>query len=160
VPDEWLADGGFAKHDHIEQLEARGSKVFAPVLASKDKLRDRYAPLPSDSQALSQWRERMGSAAAKLTYKERAASIECTNAHLRNRNLQRFNVRGLRRWGRGPCGPPLRRNRPSINATSPHTTNFVSNLLVAIFPRTCVLHRVESMAETDMFTGSQPKWQM
>jgi len=95
VPDEWLADGGFAKHGHIEQLEARATQVFAPVVAPKDKLRDRYAPLPGDSQALSQWRERMGTDAAKLIYKERAASIECTNAHLRNRGLQRFNVRGL-----------------------------------------------------------------
>jgi len=95
VPDEWLADGGFAKHGHIEQLEAQATQVFAPVVAPKDKLRDRYAPLPGDSQALSQWRERMGTDAAKLIYKERAASIECANAHLRNRNLQRFNVRGL-----------------------------------------------------------------
>jgi transposase len=95
VPEQWLADGGFAKHGHIEQLEARATKVFAPVVAPKDKQRDRYAPLPGDSQALSQWRERMGTDAAKLIYKERAASIECTNAHLRNRGLQRFNVRGL-----------------------------------------------------------------
>ena len=95
VPGEWLADGGFAKHDHIEQLEARATKVFAPVLAPKDKQRDRYAPLPGDSPALSQWRERMGTDVAKLIYKDRAASIECTNAHLRNRGLQRFNVRGL-----------------------------------------------------------------
>jgi transposase len=95
VPDEWLADGGFAKHGHIEQLEARATKVFAPVVAPKDKQRDRYAALPTDSQTLSQWRERMGTDAAKLIYKERAASIECTNAHLRNRGLQRFNVRGL-----------------------------------------------------------------
>jgi hypothetical protein len=95
VPDEWLADGGFAKHDHIDQLEARATKVFAPVVAPRDKQRDRYAPLPGDSHALGQWRERMGTDAAKLIYKERAASIECTNAHLRNRGLQRFNVRGL-----------------------------------------------------------------
>lgn len=95
VPDEWLADGGFAKHGHIEQLEARATKVFAPVLATKDKQRDRFAPLPTDSPALGQWRERMGTDAAKLIYKHRAASIECTNAHLRNRGLQRFNVRGL-----------------------------------------------------------------
>jgi transposase len=95
VPAEWLADGGFAKHTHIEQLEAQATKVFAPVVAPKDKQRDRYAPLPGDSDALSQWRERMGTDEAKLIYKERAASIECTNAHLRNRGLQRFNVRGL-----------------------------------------------------------------
>ena len=95
APPEWLADGGFAKHKHIEQLESRVTKVFAPVVAPKDKQRDRYARLPGDSQQLSQWRERMGTDAAKQIYKERAASIECTNAHLRNRGLQRFNVRGL-----------------------------------------------------------------
>ena len=95
VPEQWLTDGGFAKHGHIEQLEARATKVFAPVVAPKDKQRDRYAHLHGDSQALSQWRERMGTNAAKLIYKERAASIECTNAHLRNRGLQRFSVRGV-----------------------------------------------------------------
>ena len=95
VPDEWLADGGFAKHEGIEQLEARATKVFAPVIAPRDKQRDRFARLPGDSPALGQWRERMGTDAAKLIYKQRAASIECTNAQLRNRGLLRFNVRGL-----------------------------------------------------------------
>ena len=95
VPEQWLADGGFAKHDHIEQLDARATKVFAPVVAPRDKQRDRHERLPNDSLALGQWRERMGTDEAKQIYKERAASIECTNAHLRNRGLQRFNVRGL-----------------------------------------------------------------
>jgi transposase len=95
VPEQWLTDGGFAKHDHIEQLDARATRVFAPVVAPRDKQRDRHQPLPSDSKALGQWRERMGTDEAKQIYKERAASIECTNAHLRNRGLQRFNVRGL-----------------------------------------------------------------
>jgi IS5 family transposase len=95
VPQQWLADGGFAKHDHIEQLDAHATQVFAPVAASRHKQRDRHAPLPTDSKALGQWRQRMGTDEAKQIYKERAASIECTNAHLRNRGLQRFNVRGL-----------------------------------------------------------------
>lgn len=95
VPAQWLADGGFAKHDHIEQLDARATQVFAPVVAPRDKQRDRHQRLPTDSKALGQWRARMGTDEAKQIYKERAASIECTNAHLRNRGLQRFNVRGL-----------------------------------------------------------------
>ena len=37
----------------------------------------------------------MGTDEAKQIYKERAASIECTKAHLRNRSLQRLNVRSL-----------------------------------------------------------------
>ena len=95
VPEQWLADGGFAKLDHIEQLDARATQVFTPVAAPRDKQRDRHARLPGDSDALGQWRERMGTDEAKQIYKQRAASIECTNAHLRNRGLQRFNVRGL-----------------------------------------------------------------
>lgn len=95
APEQWLADGGFAKHEHIEQLDARATKVFAPVVAPRDKQRDRHERLPTDSEALGQWRERMGTDQAKQVYKQRAASIECTNAHLRNRGLQRFNVRGL-----------------------------------------------------------------
>ena len=87
VPDQWLTDGGFAKQEQIEQLEARATTVFAPVVAPKDKRRVRHAPLPGDSQALARWRERMGTDAAKQIYKERAASIECTNAQLRNRGL-------------------------------------------------------------------------
>lgn len=95
VPEQWLTDGGFARHDQIEQLEVQATQVFAPVVAPKNKQRDRYVPLPGDSQAMGQWRGRMGTDEAKLIYKARAASIECTNAHLRNRGLQRFNVRGL-----------------------------------------------------------------
>ncbi len=95
VPEQWLTDGGFAKHDQIEQLDARATTVFTPVVAPRDEQRDRHEPLPGDSQALGQWRQRMGTDEAKLIYKDRAASIECTNAHLRNRGLQRFNVRGL-----------------------------------------------------------------
>ena len=95
VPEQWLTDGGFAKHEHIEQLQACATQVFAPVVASRDEQRDRHQPLPTDSQALGQWRQRMGTDEAKQIYKQRAASIECTNAHLRNRALQRFNVRGL-----------------------------------------------------------------
>ena len=95
VPAQWLTDGGFAQHAHIEELDARATQVFAPVVAPKDPQRDRYAALPGDSHALGQWRQRMGTEAAKRIYKQRAASIECTNAHLRNRGLQRFNVRGM-----------------------------------------------------------------
>lgn len=95
TPKQWLTDGGFAKHGHMEALDACGTQVFAPVAAPKNKQRDRYTRLPEDSPAIGQWRERMGSAEAKAIYKERAASIECANAHLRNRGLYQFNVRGM-----------------------------------------------------------------
>ena len=43
APDQWLANGGFAKLDHIEQLDARATQVFTPVAAPRDKQRDRHA---------------------------------------------------------------------------------------------------------------------
>ena len=44
---------------------------------------------------IAEWRQRMGTEAAKTIYKERAATSECVNAIARNRGLQRFVVRGL-----------------------------------------------------------------
>jgi IS5 family transposase len=37
----------------------------------------------------------MASEAGKTLYKLRAATVECANAQLRRRRLDRFNVRGL-----------------------------------------------------------------
>lgn len=65
------------------------------MVAPKDKQRDRYVALPGHSKALAHWRERMGTDEAKQIHKEGVANIECANAHLRNRALQRFNVPGL-----------------------------------------------------------------
>ena len=47
------------------------------------------------TEALAQWRQRMGSEAAKEIYKQRAATAECVNAIARGRGLTQFLVRGL-----------------------------------------------------------------
>ncbi len=47
--------------------------------------------------AIKAWHERMKTDEAKEIYKDRASTIECVNAHMRNRNLRQFNVRGLAR---------------------------------------------------------------
>ena len=56
-----------------------------------------HVALPDDSEAIVQWRQRMGSEAAKEIYKQRAATAECVNAIARGRGLTQFLVRGLRR---------------------------------------------------------------
>ena len=96
-PDEMLADGGFAGHDAITALAARGCTVYAPVPQPKDPARDPHQPREADSAAVAQWRHRMGTEAAKTLYKLRAATAECINAIARNRGLQQFRVRGLRK---------------------------------------------------------------
>jgi len=53
--------------------------------------------LPGDSEAVAEWRRRMGTDEAKAIYKERATTAECVNAIARNRGLRQFTVRGLRK---------------------------------------------------------------
>jgi transposase len=97
VPDEALVDGGFVKKEDIEKVEQGGTTVYAPVQKSKDPERDAHTPRPDDTPAVAQWRQRMATDEAKTIYRQRAATAECVNALARNRGLQRFLVRGLRK---------------------------------------------------------------
>ena len=96
-PAEWLVDGGYARHNDIEDADARGTTVYAPVPKPKDPTRDRHAPRGDDSTAIAYWRERMGRSEAKDIYRQRAATAECVNAIARGRGLRQFVVRGLRK---------------------------------------------------------------
>ena len=95
LPEDWLMDGGFVTLAAVETAETKGIRVLAPVPEPKDKTRDRYAPLPGDAPAVAAWRERMGTAEAKQTYKLRAATAECVNAQARSSNgVYQVRVRG------------------------------------------------------------------
>lgn len=97
-PSAMLVDGGFVNGDMIGTLELAGTKVYAPIKEAK-KIQaaggNPFARRKTDSAAVAGWRERMGTAAAKEIYKERAATAECVNALARNRGLRQFPVRGL-----------------------------------------------------------------
>jgi transposase len=97
VPDEALVDGGFAKKEDIQKVEQGGTTVYAPVQKSKDPERDAHTPRPDDSPEVAAWRQRMATDEAKAIYRQRASTAECVNALARNRGLQRFPVRGLRK---------------------------------------------------------------
>jgi transposase len=94
-PTEWLVDGGYARHDDIEDADGRGTLVYAPVQKPKDPSRDPHLARSDDSEAIAQWRQRMGGEEAKTIYKQRAATAECVNAIARGRGLMQFVVRGL-----------------------------------------------------------------
>ena len=94
-PGQHLADGGFAKLDDIDTLAGHDVEVFAPVPKPRDAGRDRHVPLRNDTPAAAAWRQRMGEDAAKLIYKERAATVELANAQTRNHGLRQFMVRGV-----------------------------------------------------------------
>lgn len=65
-----------------------------PAPLPRDATRERHEPRPDDAPAVAA-RQRMDTEEAKLIYKERAATMECVNAEVRNRGLQRFLVRGI-----------------------------------------------------------------
>jgi len=96
-PKEALVDGGFAKKDDIEKVEQGGTTVYAPVRPPRGSARDAYTPRADDSAEVARWRQRMATDRAKAIYRQRAATAECVNALARNRGLQRFLVRGLRK---------------------------------------------------------------
>ena len=97
LPKNWLVDGGFVKLTAIETLDALGVTVFGPVPEPKDESRDRYAPLPTDSEIIARWRQRMGTEEGKATYKRRSL-VELPNAHARSRyGIQQVRVRGRRK---------------------------------------------------------------
>jgi hypothetical protein len=97
LPENWLVDGGFVKLTAIETLHALGVTVFGPVPEPKDKSRDRHAPLSTDSDIIAEWRQRMGTAEGKATYKQRSL-VELPNAQARSRyGIQQVRVRGQRK---------------------------------------------------------------
>jgi hypothetical protein len=95
TPQTYLVDGGFAKVDDIDAIDAAGSTILTPVPKPKDPARDRHAPRHGDSPAVGLWRIRMGEAASKILYHLRAATAECVNAHFRNRGMRSLPTRGL-----------------------------------------------------------------
>jgi transposase len=80
------SDGGSNTSAAAEQDKAPASQ---PAQASE------FEPRAGDSAAVAQWRQRMGSEAAREIYKDRAATAECVNAQMRNHGLQRMPMRGL-----------------------------------------------------------------
>jgi transposase len=100
VPKEALLDGGFATKGTIEAAAAKGCTVYAPLKDEEKQTKsgqDPYAPKKGDSPALSEWRRRMGTAAAKELYKLRGQTAEWVNAICRNHGLWQMPVRGQSR---------------------------------------------------------------
>ena len=94
LPDNWLIDAGFVKLTTIAALDEQGICVIGPVPEPKDDSRDRYVPLASDAPAVATWRQRMGTQAAKNTYKQRSL-VELPNAQARSRyGVQQVRLRG------------------------------------------------------------------
>lgn len=99
TPGEGLFDGGFVKKEAIENLSAASPActIYAPVPAPKVPGKPEDQPFKEETPHVTAWRKRMETEQAKAIYKERASTVECVNALARNRGLQQFPVRGLKK---------------------------------------------------------------
>ena len=96
--EEQLIDGGFVTLEAIDRAAAEEVTIYAPVPKPRKAGVDRHVPKPTDSAAVAEWRQRMGTAAAKQLYKQRSSTIETINGELKTeRGLGRLLVRGLRK---------------------------------------------------------------
>ncbi len=80
---EQLMDGSFVRLEGIERAAVEGVRLYMPVPKPRKVGVDRYAPKPRDSTAVAEWRQRMGTKAAKQVYKQRSSTIETINGELK-----------------------------------------------------------------------------
>jgi transposase len=96
MPGAALVDGGCFTRETITDAAAQGVTVYAPLSTRRGG--PTAQPRPTDSPALREWRERMGTPDAQQIYKARAATAEWANADSRtHRTLNAIPVRGLRK---------------------------------------------------------------
>jgi hypothetical protein len=95
-PEEWLADAGCTSLVNIDEMHKRGCKIYAPIRVTKSANR-RPSHRRKDSEAVRDWRERMGTEEAKGIYKKRGPTAELVNAHLRGQGLVNILVRGAKK---------------------------------------------------------------
>ena len=93
---EQLLDGGYVGLESIDAAAEQGVMVYAPVPKPKKEGQDPHEPRKTDTPAVGEWRQRMGTPEAKTIYKERAATSETANAECKAyRGLGQVLVRGL-----------------------------------------------------------------
>jgi transposase len=96
--EEYLMDGGYVALDQIEAAAAEGVTVYAPVPKSRSEGVDPHQPKKGDSEAVKEWRKRMGTPEAKAIYKQRASTSETPNAECKTyRGLGPLLVRGVKK---------------------------------------------------------------
>lgn len=98
TPSRWLVDCGYADYQEISRVAElyKGCKIYMPPKMSRIPT-DPHKILPTDTVGIIELRHRMNTDEAKHIYKGRGSTAEFSNAQCRNKGLQQFFVRGLRR---------------------------------------------------------------
>lgn len=96
--EEQLMDGGYLRMQDIEDAQEEKVKLYVPPKPARDKKNQgrELEVKAGDSEAVREWKQRMGSEEGKAIYKQRAQTSETVNADLRTyRGLTQILVRGL-----------------------------------------------------------------
>ena len=96
--EEHLMDGGYLRMQDIEDAQEEKVKLYVPPKPARDKKNQgrELEVKAGDSEAVREWKQRMGSEEGKAIYKQRAQTSETVNADLRTyRGLTQILVRGL-----------------------------------------------------------------
>jgi transposase len=92
-PKEYLVDAAYTDKASVDALDALKVTLYGAVPERWGQ--DPFTPQLTDSAAVSAWRKRMRTAAAKQIYKDRSPTCERVNADVRTyRTMDRMLVRG------------------------------------------------------------------
>jgi len=98
TPKKALVDSAYATKEGVKIVESAGTEVVSTIPRSEQLAKhgkDPHARQKGDSDEYANFRARMAEAEYRELYKQRPSVAEFPNADCRNRNLQRFGVRGL-----------------------------------------------------------------
>jgi len=91
-----VVDGNYFTHAAVERADAEGVALYAPVPEPKKEGQDRYARRKDDSDAVAEFRARMGTPQGQEAYRVRCRTCETVNADVKeHRGLRSVRVRGL-----------------------------------------------------------------
>jgi transposase len=120
-----LVDSGYSDAGDVQTLETGGVVVYMPPRDErKDQKagRDPYAPKRRDTPVLQAWRARMGTAAARQAYRQRAPVAEGVHAQAANRGWRRCRLRGVAQVTREARWQALAHNWRRLQALGAVTT--------------------------------------
>jgi hypothetical protein len=91
----WIGDSAYSSKDDVEAVAELypGTIYFGPSKVRKGI--DPKKHLKGDSEAVKEWRDRIGTDEIEEMYKKRCSTAEFSNAQVKNRGFTKFFVRGL-----------------------------------------------------------------
>lgn len=96
-PEKWLVDSAYANNSDLEKAQCDFPEVTIYSPPTSTNKTDPLEPKKNDNNAMRDLRKRMSTEEAQMTYKKRSSTAEFSNACTKNRGMDEFLVRGLKK---------------------------------------------------------------